>query len=74
MITYFTIEDYSNFLIGISKDKSIQTMMTKKQINLNNNIYWGLGTGVEIIENHKMIWHWGDNLYMRHFMIFDHIY
>ena len=68
---FTTIEDYSNFLIGLSKDISIQTMMTKKQIKLNNNIYWGLGIGVEIIENQKMIWHWGDNLYMRHFMIFD---
>ena len=68
---FTTVEDYFNFLIGLSKDKPVKDMMMKKQIKLTKNIYWGLGIGVEIIGKEKMLWHWADNLYMRHFMIYD---
>ena len=68
---FTTVEDYCNFLIGLSKDKPVKDMMMKKQIKLTKNIYWGLGIGVEIIGKEKMLCHWADSLYMRHFMIYN---
>lgn len=68
---FTTSEDYGKFLIGLSKDEHILKMMTKKQIEINDNIYWGLGIPIELTNNSKVIWHWGDNLYFRHFVLYD---
>jgi len=70
---FTTLNDYTKFLIGLSNDKSIINMMLEEQIKLNNNIFWGLGVPIEIINNKKMIWHWGDNFNFRHFFIYDPI-
>jgi len=69
---FTTAQDYCNFILGLNNDKLIQNIMLEKQIKLTDNIYWGLGTGVEIDKiDDKIIWHWGDNLYMRHFMLYN---
>lgn len=68
---FTTLVDYGIFLTKLSNDENIINMMLEKQIKLSKNIYWGLGVPVEIINGKKMIWHWGDNLYFRHFFIYD---
>lgn len=68
---FTTAGDYCNFLIGLSEDEEVSKMMVTPQMKLANNIYWGLGVGVEMIGKGKRLWHWGDSLYMRHFMTYD---
>jgi CubicO group peptidase (beta-lactamase class C family) len=68
---FTTAQDYCNFILGLNKDKEIKKKMLKEQIKLTDNIYWGLGIGIEIKESYKIMWHWGDNLYMRHYMLYN---
>jgi len=70
---FSTAEDYGKFLVGLSKNKFVREHMVKEQIDINKDIYWGLGVGGERVGKDRLIWHWGDNLYFRHFVLFDPI-
>lgn len=38
---------------------------------LNNEIFWGLGFGIERIDNEVFYWHWGDNSCYQSFVIIN---
>ena len=59
--------DYSKFLIGLSNDTYIWKQMIKSQSVVNTKTKWGLGVGLD----KNILWHWGDNLYFRNFMMFN---
>ena len=50
-----TAGDYAKFLIAISNDNYIKNTMLKKVINVNNDLSWGLGFGIEQINNNTVL-------------------
>jgi len=70
-----TAEDYAKFMlaivnnVGIQKETvdsmlAIQTNVPKKWENysaFSDQIFWGLGIGLQQTELGKAFWHWGDN-------------
>ena len=35
------------------------------------SLAWGLGVGLNLVDNHRYVWHWGDNGVFRAFFIFS---
>ena len=62
-----TAEDYSKLILAVLnaeglKKKTVDKMMSA-QIKVANwdNLYWGLGWGIQNTKKGKAIWQWGDN-------------
>lgn len=62
-----TANDYARFIIALLdgkglKKKTREAMFTP-QVNVNEKspqVFWGLGVGLEVTEEGKSFWHWGD--------------
>lgn len=61
---YTTANDYGRFLAALMRgeglDESTYSSMITPQIEIQPNLYWGLGIGIEVAGEEKGIWHWGD--------------
>jgi CubicO group peptidase (beta-lactamase class C family) len=63
-----TAEDYARFVIAVMDGKGLRSstweQMLTPQIRVNPKypaIAWGLGWGLETMDEGKYFWHWGDN-------------
>jgi CubicO group peptidase (beta-lactamase class C family) len=62
-----TAEDYARFVIALLNGQGLKKAtwneMLKPQIKVNDKypqLSWGLGVGLETMEEGKYFWHWGD--------------
>jgi CubicO group peptidase (beta-lactamase class C family) len=64
-----TILDYAKFIATLSSNNQILDLIKETQVPVYNkytgdlieNIYWGLGWGLQNLNNYdRFIWHWGD--------------
>lgn len=72
-----TARDYPKFLAAMTGavDGPLQTKlresMTVRQTTVRGSLGWGLGWGLEAYEGRNLIWHWGDGLGWKNFVIAD---
>ena len=76
-----TSADYATFMSavlsahGISEETLSASVSREAQVNRwntatpVNNLYWGLGWGLSIVDNQEYMWHWGDNGQFRAFVV-----
>lgn len=71
-----TANDYARFVIALMKNQLLKEETTNQmflpQIGISEedtNLFWGLGWGLEKIENDVAFWHWGDNSGYKCFVI-----
>lgn len=62
-----TAQDYGRFIVALLNGKGLKKktfeQMFKPQIKTNDKspqVFWGLGIGLEVTEEGKSLWHWGD--------------
>jgi len=70
---YTTAEDYAKFVMAMMNDvglknETIKEMLTP-QIDVDENVFWGLGFGLEQINNGKAFWQWGDYGIFRNYIV-----
>lgn len=73
-----TASDFGRFLQHLlqvhgsnSPASRIADRMLTPQVRINNELHWGLGTGLEIREGRTVAWHWGDNPGFKNFYLLD---
>ncbi|HJR81730.1 MAG TPA: serine hydrolase domain-containing protein, partial [Anaerolineales bacterium] len=67
-----TISDYAQFVLRLlDPSDEVARLMLVPQYKLNRVISWGLGIGLEKIENRTCFWHWGENGIFENFMFGD---
>jgi CubicO group peptidase (beta-lactamase class C family) len=75
-----TVGDYARFLVRLvapSSEPGLQlTAETRKamitpRVQLNRELFWGLGWGIQRDEYGEVLWHWGANNSFRNFVIAD---
>lgn len=71
-----TAKDYALFLRHLVKtpDKTtrdILNLMSTPQVSINDELKWGIGTGLEINQDEINLWHWGDNPGYKNFFTAD---
>ena len=76
-----TATDYATFMSafmsakGISEEGMSASVSRVAQVNRwntttpVNNLYWGLGWGLSVVDNQEYLWHWGDNGQFRAFVV-----
>ncbi|UCE40881.1 MAG: serine hydrolase [Candidatus Aminicenantes bacterium] len=70
---YTTAEDYARFVLAMLNDvglknETIAKMLTP-EIDVDKNVYWGLGFGLEKTPNGKAFWQWGDYGIFRNYIV-----
>lgn len=70
---YTTAEDYARFVIAMLNDvglkkETIEKMLTP-EIDVDEDVFWGLGFGLEKTSNGKAFWQWGDYGIFRNYII-----
>lgn len=70
---YTTAEDYARFVAAVLNDvglkKETVAMMLTPQIDVDEDVYWGLGFGLEKTPNGKAFWQWGDYGIFRNYIV-----
>jgi CubicO group peptidase (beta-lactamase class C family) len=68
-----TARDYGAFLRHLLTDGApVLARMMEPQVRLNEALRWGLGIGLEEMEDGRtLFWHWGDNPGFKNFVIGD---
>ncbi len=60
-----TAPDFARFVMAVMKDSllsdSTAAAMLTPQIDVDSNVTWGLGIGLQENEYGRGFWHWGDN-------------
>lgn len=69
-----TADDYARFIEAIFTNKGLKVALVNQMLSpqtqlpikfsgstLSNNLFWGLGFGLERANNRMYFWHWGDN-------------
>ena len=49
----------------------IAARMLTPQVRINEELHWGLGTGLEVRGGRTTAWHWGDNPGFKNFYVLD---
>jgi CubicO group peptidase (beta-lactamase class C family) len=61
---YTTAKDYAKFVMAMLNDTGLKpetiAAMLKPQINVDKNVFWGIGFGLEMTESGEAFWQWGD--------------
>lgn len=70
---YTTAADYARFVIAMMNDfglkkETVKEMLTP-QIDVEENVFWGLGFGLEHTENGDGFWQWGDYGIFRNYIV-----
>jgi CubicO group peptidase (beta-lactamase class C family) len=70
---YTTARDYAQFVMAMIndvglKDETIKEMLTP-QIDVDKDLYWGLGFGLERTDNGDAFWQWGDYGIFRNYIV-----
>jgi CubicO group peptidase (beta-lactamase class C family)/Tfp pilus assembly protein PilF len=72
---YTTAGDYAKFiravLNGTGLKKETLTLMLSKQIDVDENLGYGNGLGIEFHDGNKFIWQWGDFGIYKNFVIIN---
>jgi CubicO group peptidase (beta-lactamase class C family) len=68
-----TARDYGVFLRHLLTDGApVLARMMEPQVRLNEALQWGLGIGLEEMEDGRtLFWHWGDNPGFKNFVVGD---
>jgi CubicO group peptidase (beta-lactamase class C family) len=70
---YTTAEDYARFIAAMLNDvglkKETVAKMLSPEIDVGENVYWGLGFGLEKTQNGKAFWQWGDYGIFRNYIV-----
>lgn len=73
-----TANDFGRFLQhllrvlgGSSPASQVAGRMLTPQVRINDELHWGLGTGLEIRRGRTVAWHWGDNPGFKNFYMLD---
>lgn len=68
-----TAEDYAQFLITLFQLDTINAQMLSPQVEVaqekSGSVHWGIGIGLQKVEERTAFWHWGDNGTYKCFMI-----
>ncbi len=70
---YTTARDYAQFVMAMMNDvglknETIKEMLTP-QIDVDKDVYWGLGFGLERTDNGDAFWQWGDYGIFRNYIV-----
>ncbi len=70
---YTTAKDYAKFVIAVLNDvglkrETIANMLTP-QIDVEKNVYWSLGFGIQRTANGDGFWQWGDYGIFRNYIV-----
>jgi CubicO group peptidase (beta-lactamase class C family) len=70
---YTTAEDYAKFVVAMMNDVGLKSTtiaeMLTPQINVDKDVFWGLGFGLEKTPNGKAFWQWGDYGIFRNYVV-----
>lgn len=68
---YTSVADYGKFLGTVLNDENVlkQIIATPVQVDPGLNLAWGLGWGLERVQDNLYIWQWGNNTGYRAFVI-----
>ena len=70
---YTTAEDYARFVLAMMDDvglkKETVTKMLTPQIDVDKDVFWGLGFGLEKTPIGKAFWQWGDYGIFRNYIV-----
>ena len=73
-----TAGDFGRFLQHLlrvhgssSPSAGIAARMLTPQVRINEELHWGLGTGLEVRGGRTTAWHWGDNPGFKNFYVLD---
>jgi len=70
---YTTAEDYARFVAAVMNDEGLKTVtieeMLTPQIDVDKDVFWGLGFGLEETPNGKAYWQWGDYGIFRNYIV-----
>jgi CubicO group peptidase (beta-lactamase class C family) len=68
-----SVRDYGTFIRHLLTDGApILARMMEPQVRLNEALRWGLGIGLEQMEDGRtLFWHWGDNPGFKNFVVGD---
>jgi len=60
---YTTAADYARFMSSVLADERMLSLVTQKPVPVPHvaDVFWGLGWGIEQLDGHRHIWHWGSN-------------
>ena len=66
-----TAADYGKFIAALLENKIMLKQITASPVTADSslNLQWGLGWGIENTPNDLYIWHWGNNIGYRAFVI-----
>ena len=69
-----TSSDYAKFMLALvdQNNQLIHEVQDSVSDNALGNISWGLGVGLQITEQGKALWHWGDNGTFKAYFTIDH--
>ena len=70
-----TVGDYARFLAEVLRPTLVKpstaATMVKPQVEVQKDLSWSLGWGLERSGDRRLLWHWGDNDTFRSFVIGD---
>ena len=68
---YTSVADYGKFLVTVLNDDQVLKQITASPVVVDPslNLSWGLGWGIERVQDNLYIWHWGNNPGYRAFVI-----
>ena len=55
----------------IALDPTCRICIKQTPTHLSENLFWGLGWGIERQDGHEYLWHWGDNGSFKAFVMLD---
>jgi CubicO group peptidase (beta-lactamase class C family) len=70
---YTTIEDYAKFVTHImqtaNSPNDISAQLLMPQVDVADDVKWGLGWGIQDTEPNQSFWHWGSLAGFRHYVV-----
>jgi CubicO group peptidase (beta-lactamase class C family) len=70
---FTTIDDYARFVVFMLEtadtQHSIANRMLNPQVDVANNVQWGLGWGLQETQPNPSFWHWGSMAGFRHYVV-----
>lgn len=70
---YTTAYDFARFVVAMLDDAGLKSETVKEmltpQIDVEDNIFWGLGFGLEHIDSGDAFWQWGDYGIFRNYVV-----